>query len=493
VNIITWKDGMDFYFPDRQHANRFIDFLESKVPANSKYSRKLVTADHVSNVGHYKHNYLVEIAAPCKDDLVVIPLKLAKNLSDFNPLCLIKGVGAGLHFVDPLTCEKQECNMEKYLRDQFKPVMTPAQAIRFVILSADPMILPPRPSAKARGGQDRRARLAECVVVREKDLGVNDVQLTAITHLGRLVKAGDVFLGYDLTQAAWVQEHWIAQGSKSHKRGIPDVVLVRKMYHKKGERNWVLKGLEDDFGDIEHRQEAAGAGSGPGPEPAGKGRKSNARVGHGQRRQLDTEMEDLEEFMQELETDKDMRATVNLYKRPGQLPQSHKASAAAAAEAALSRFPKPSDSSRKAFGSAKAFLNQGPQGPNREGAEQEKEEEEDNQPARVGVGLGAQMRRAYEADEDDEDNDENANADSDDDLQSATGSDDDDDDDDDEAVKLEELLDELDVDGGGATDKFVPDANLVLTAAAAAAQPELEYENSSFDASNYDEKDFKFT
>lgn len=55
-----------------------------------------------------------------------------------------------------------------------------------------------RPSAKVRGrSSDRKIQLAECVVARERDLGVNDRQLTCITHLGNILKEGDLVLGYE--------------------------------------------------------------------------------------------------------------------------------------------------------------------------------------------------------------------------------------------------------------------------------------------------------
>ena len=78
----TFKDGIDFYFLSKQHALRFITFLEGHVPMQSeyvsllykicklmyftRYSRKLIGADKKSNVGNYKHNFLVVIAPICK-------------------------------------------------------------------------------------------------------------------------------------------------------------------------------------------------------------------------------------------------------------------------------------------------------------------------------------------------------------------------------------------------------------------------------------------
>lgn len=44
-------------------------------------------------------------------------------------------------------------------------------------------------------GVDKKMRLAECVVAREKDLGVNDSQYTVITSLGHILKEGDMVFG----------------------------------------------------------------------------------------------------------------------------------------------------------------------------------------------------------------------------------------------------------------------------------------------------------
>lgn len=105
LNIITFKDGMDFYFMEKQQGLRFIDFLHSHIPIKTKYSRKLVSADHKSNMANFKNNFIVEIVPICKDDLIILPKKLAQNLSDISSLCLIKGIGAGIHIIDPLTGE----------------------------------------------------------------------------------------------------------------------------------------------------------------------------------------------------------------------------------------------------------------------------------------------------------------------------------------------------------------------------------------------------
>jgi nonsense-mediated mRNA decay protein 3 len=66
VRYQTFRDGMDFYFTEKQRAVRFIDFLEHHIPTKTKYSRKLVSADHTNNIGEFKHNFIVEIVPICK-------------------------------------------------------------------------------------------------------------------------------------------------------------------------------------------------------------------------------------------------------------------------------------------------------------------------------------------------------------------------------------------------------------------------------------------
>ena len=233
INIVTFRDGMDFYFTDRQPAVRFIDFLESHIPMKVKYSRKLVSADHSDNVADFKHNYIVEVVPLCKDDLIILPKDLANNLSDISRLVVIKSIGAGIHVVDPHTGERQEISTEKYHRHNFTATMTSRSLIKYYVLSIDPIIAQSRPSAKRRGF-DRKTRLAECVVARERDFGVNDTQFTCVTHLGHVLKEGDLVMGYDLSNASWTNDE------TGLKKDLPDLILVRKYYRNKGNYSLTL-------------------------------------------------------------------------------------------------------------------------------------------------------------------------------------------------------------------------------------------------------------
>lgn len=61
-------------------------------------------------------------------------------------------------------------------------------------IPTSPLTIPPYHCSVR--GVDKKMRLAECVVAREKDLGVNDSQYTVITSLGHILKEGDMVFGY---------------------------------------------------------------------------------------------------------------------------------------------------------------------------------------------------------------------------------------------------------------------------------------------------------
>ena len=88
-------------------------------------------------------------------------------------------------------------------------------------------------------------RLANVEVALSSDLGVNDTRYLATTHLGHLVKAGDVVLGYLLAKASLNSAH--AEELERGRAGLPDVVLVRKIYDKK--KSYKLKS-EDRGGGL---------------------------------------------------------------------------------------------------------------------------------------------------------------------------------------------------------------------------------------------------
>ena len=150
-----------------------------------------------------------------------------------------------------------------------------------------------RNASKKTVGKKQRGKLASITAARESDLGKNDSQIeNQNSHLGYLFKSGDVALGYDLTEAQLVDDE--AEELRSSGK-FPDVIFVRKLYggvaggdaDASKKRIFKLQRLDEKKGEEERK----------------KGKK-------------DMELDDVDEedFMQELEADREMRTRVNIYK-----------------------------------------------------------------------------------------------------------------------------------------------------------------------------------
>lgn len=139
-----------------------------------------------------------------------------------------------------------------------------------------------------------KSRLASISMAREDDLGVNDKQFEERSHVGYLMKSGDVCVGYDLTETQFVDDD--AEEMRSAGR-LPDVIIIRKLYggvatdeaDAAKKRMWRLQRLDVEVAESMKSARAA---------------------------KQDAEADDMDEedFMREVEADKEMRLQMNLYK-----------------------------------------------------------------------------------------------------------------------------------------------------------------------------------
>lgn len=181
----------------------------------------------------------------CKDDLVVLPAKLAQNLGDIARLSLVQRVLNHLHLMDPLTGQTADLSVEKYHRygQDFRALLSAGRLQEFMVLGAEPVLAPAKTSAPQRT-RAARHRLAEVEVALMADLGSNDTRYATTTHLGHILRAGDTVLGYLLAKASFNSAE--AEELEGRLRaGLPDVVLVRKVYdggrRRKKVGDWRLK------------------------------------------------------------------------------------------------------------------------------------------------------------------------------------------------------------------------------------------------------------
>lgn len=299
LSIETFRDGMDFYFPDKSKAARFISFLESVCPTRIKVSKKLIGTDDKSNIANFKFTTFVEICPLCKDDLLFLPAKMARNMGNIARLVLVKNISNVIHLIDPLTGQTATMSPEVFWRDpmMIRPLITAARSrmTRYIVLGKEAVFLRPNASKKRWSNRKQRSRLASLTLAKEDDLGVNDMQFEEQSHIGFLLKSGDVCLGYDLKETQFVNDD--AEELRANGK-FPDVIVLRKLYggvatneaNASRKRIWRLQRLDVDVVDTVN--------------PNARGAKNAAAV---------NDMDE-EDFLQEVEADKEMRMTMNLYK-----------------------------------------------------------------------------------------------------------------------------------------------------------------------------------
>eukprot|EP00123_Amoebidium_parasiticum_P004017 comp15309_c0_seq1/m.12152 comp15309_c0_seq1/g.12152 ORF comp15309_c0_seq1/g.12152 comp15309_c0_seq1/m.12152 type:complete len:515 (-) comp15309_c0_seq1:173-1717(-) len=274
VNVKESKDGLDFFFASKNDALKMADFLGTVAPCRMKKSERLISSDVHNNTANFKFTFSLEIMPVCKEDLIVLPRKLAKSMGNISPLVVCTKVHASATLIDPLTLQVEECSNNLYWRGPVLPLCSYKQQIEYTVLDIE--LLGP-----TRG----RYALAEAEVARSRDFGKNDHTFRTITHLGNLLKPGDTCMGYDL---AYINANNTNFDMLNSDR-LPDVVLVKKSYPNRrktnSKRKWKLATLSK--------------------EQEGIGKKDAEKAA-----------EDYEMFMRDLEEDKEYRANVNIYKDP---------------------------------------------------------------------------------------------------------------------------------------------------------------------------------
>jgi nonsense-mediated mRNA decay protein 3 len=74
--------------------------LNEKLPLKRKDSKQLISHDQSSNVFTYKYTFSIEIPKICRNDLVILPKKLAKELGGVSRLVLCWKVAKTIGLID---------------------------------------------------------------------------------------------------------------------------------------------------------------------------------------------------------------------------------------------------------------------------------------------------------------------------------------------------------------------------------------------------------
>ena len=351
LNIKEHPEGVDFSFANKAQANSFCAFIHEYLPCQTKTSRQLISVDEKSNEAVYKETFRLEIAPVCQDDLIVLSEENYKKMGGIGPLLLCYKQINNLKFIDPVTFETLDLDNNTYWRYALKSYIDRKALSEFLILSCEEEIDYKKLAEKDKSKrtikkivrnknnnnnegmdietdnkmneskasvntnmtnksqylenlekklEDKKIKIVNVKCIRNSGKDENKEIIETRSFLGRKMRPGDIYYGYDLTRINISED---LEGILSKKKEkIPDIILVKKKYNNY-KRIFKLKHLdmdvegEDDEEDDEKEKNTK------------KGKKKKKK----NQKEKDKDR-DMEEFMEDVGKNKDLRKNINLYK-----------------------------------------------------------------------------------------------------------------------------------------------------------------------------------
>lgn len=224
LKIEQVDDGLDFFYKNRSHAMRLIDYLETALPIRVKASKQLISHDCSSNTFFYKYVYAVDLPKICKDDLVIIPSKLAKELGGLGRVQICYKMSTIIHLIDPLSMKVSELSIECYTlyENDFKIFSLKDHQSEFTVVDSEKIKTQSLNESYMSSSQNAFIeRVSRVTIIKD---GGDYIPITVKSHLGDILKPGSIAVGYDLTQLVIEEVDEISK--------YPDVILVRRQVDK---------------------------------------------------------------------------------------------------------------------------------------------------------------------------------------------------------------------------------------------------------------------
>jgi nonsense-mediated mRNA decay protein 3 len=253
-------------------AQYFSQYLLKLAPMRVKTSStKLVSTNVKDNTANLQHALVCDLVPMQRHDLVLV--HKTANFALQGRLVLVDRLTSVVHLLDAAptmilnssnnsnnVAAMAELTPDAYFKNEkvFQLLLSSQRLVPFVVLDVELHHEQPQFHRSRQGPQttsnnaddvsvchardavdQHRAgppkyALADVTVARQVDFGVNDQTFDCVTHLGHLLQAGDVVMGYDLSN--WVASggaEWNIQSSLPSTYQLPPVVLVRKEQIKK--------------------------------------------------------------------------------------------------------------------------------------------------------------------------------------------------------------------------------------------------------------------
>jgi nonsense-mediated mRNA decay protein 3 len=75
----------------------------------------------------------------CKDDLVALPISLAKRAGNISPLSICHKIGTSVYLLDPSTLQTAEISSEVYWRAPFGVLAETKDLTEFIVMDCEPI------------------------------------------------------------------------------------------------------------------------------------------------------------------------------------------------------------------------------------------------------------------------------------------------------------------------------------------------------------------
>jgi NMD protein affecting ribosome stability and mRNA decay len=137
LNVKEMPEGIDFFFKNKSQANALSDFIHTQFPAKVKQSKQLVSHDQHSNLYNYKYTFMIELSPVCKDDLIILPPELSKELGGIGPVLLCHKVSSKIHLLDPLCLETYDFDANTYWKYNFRSYVDRSCLQEFLIVNVE--------------------------------------------------------------------------------------------------------------------------------------------------------------------------------------------------------------------------------------------------------------------------------------------------------------------------------------------------------------------
>lgn len=196
--------GLDFFFTSKADCKKVMDYLKANytVRQNSRQPAKQASS----------FTFSMDLAPLKRFDLISVP-KGPKSAG----LGIVNKVASSIHCIDPLSASFIEIPASRYWKSQstlfYNVFCSLDQAVEVFVLDVE-----------IEEDTDSKFARAEVTCIRSAELGLHENYLFIQSHLGKILRAGDTVLAYDL-KAMSLSE---SQSEVVDEKNLPELLLVKK-------------------------------------------------------------------------------------------------------------------------------------------------------------------------------------------------------------------------------------------------------------------------